>query len=100
MTRNAVISREKEGLIKGFNALIPHHESFGFVKGGKTPSKSLWLEDQNVQLLASTCIVTATWFFGDKSAPRDSIQRGPVTFVLLRDDEDSVKIGRTHFANY
>lgn len=93
-------SSEKVGLIRGYKALIPHHEGFGFIKGGKTPAKSLWLEDQNLLMLESTCVVTAIWFFGDKSAPRDSVQNGPVTFVLLRDDNDEVKIGHTHFANY
>ncbi len=93
-------SSEKEGIIKGFDALTPHHEGFGFVKGGKTPTNSLWLEEQNTFLLNSNCVVTAIWYFGDKSAPRDSIQNGPVTFVLVRDDNDQVKIGHTHFANY
>lgn len=93
-------SSEKEGLITGYDALIPHHESFGFAKGGKKPAKSLWLEDQNLLMLESTCVVTAIWYFGDKSVPRDSVQNGPVTFVLLRDDNDLVRIGHTQFANY
>lgn len=93
-------SSEKEGLITGYNALIPHHKGFGFEEGGKKTTKSLWLEDLNLQMLESTCVVTAIWYFGDKTIPKDSVQHGPVTFVLLRDNNKVVRIGHTQFANY
>ena len=94
------LSSEKEGLIKGFEALIPHHSGFGFVEGGKVPAKELWLEDQAIQQLKTSSIVTATWYFGERSSPKDSIQNGPVTFVLIKDEQKEVKIAHTHFANY
>ena len=93
-------SSEREGLIKGYNALIPHHRGFGFISGGKTPGNTLWLEELDVLISTQTAVVSAIWYFGDKTQPKDSIQRGPVTFVLLKDKDQQVKIGHTHFANY
>lgn len=33
--RVTYFSSEKQGVIKGYEALLKHHEGFGFVKGGK-----------------------------------------------------------------
>jgi ketosteroid isomerase-like protein len=92
-------SSEKEGLIKGYRQLLPHHEGFGFVKGGKKPPVALWLEDIEIRINGETAMVAATWYNGDKTAPRDSVQHGPVTFVLLRNDQGAVRISHAHFAN-
>ncbi len=92
-------SSEKEGLIKGYQQMLPHHEGFGFVKGGKEPPVGLWLESIETRINGETAIVAATWFNGDKAADRDSLQHGPVTFVLLRDEQGAVKISHAHFAN-
>ncbi len=93
-------SSEKKGLIKGFDQLKPHHEGFGFVAGGKTPANALWLEDVSITLHQNTAVVDAIWFFGDEQMPRDSVQQGPCTFVIVRDEEEEVKIAHVHFGNY
>lgn len=93
-------SSEKKGLIKGFDQLKPHHEGFGFIAGGKTPAKALWLDEQNITLHGNTAVVDAIWWFGDKQMPRDSVQQGPCTFVVIRDKEEEVKIAHVHFGNY
>jgi len=92
-------SSEKRGLIKGFDALKPHHEGFGFVAGGKLASRSLWLEDIHITLHQATAVVDAIWYFGDKQMPRDHVQQGPCTFVIIK-DEDRAKIAHVHFGNY
>ena len=97
---NTYFSSEKKGLIIGYDQLRPHHEGFGFVEGGKVTSNSLWLEDVKITPFEHSSIVAGIWFFGDKSMPKDSIQNGPVTFVITRDDFGDPKILHTHFANY
>jgi len=92
-------SSEKVGLIKGYSKLLPHHVGFGFVEGGKEPPVDLWLEEIETRINGETALVAATWYNGDKMAPGDSVQHGPVTFVLLRDEEGAVKIAHAHFAN-
>ncbi|MEQ8362928.1 MAG: hypothetical protein RH948_08675 [Cyclobacteriaceae bacterium] len=93
-------SSEKRGLIKGYSAMHPHHKGFGFVEGGKQPSKALWLEEVDITLQPDFAVVGAIWYFGDKSMPKDSVQNGPVSFVVLRNKAGMVKIAHTHFANY
>lgn len=93
-------SSEKRGLIKGFDKMKPHHESFGFVEGGKTHAKKLWLEDIDITMHNNFAAVGATWYFGDESIPKDSVQNGPVTFVIIKDSKGEPRIAHTHFANY
>lgn len=93
-------SSEKRGLVKGFDQMKPHHEGFGFVAGGKKPTKTLWLEDINTSLQPDFAVVDAIWYFGDKSMPKDSVQNGPVTFMMQRNGKGMLRISHTHFANY
>lgn len=93
-------SSEKKGLIKGYAQLKPHHEDFGFVSGGKIPANSLWLEEMTITLHHSTAVVDAIWYFGDKQLPRDSVQKGPCTFVIIKDEDALAKIAHVHFGNY
>ncbi len=93
-------SSEKRGLIKGFDKMRSHHEGFGFVSGGKQPAKSLWLEEIDITFQPDFAVVAGIWYFGDRSAPKDSIQNGPVSFIILQDKEGKAKIAHTHFANY
>jgi len=93
-------SSEKEGLIKGYEHFIAHHEGFGFVKGGKSAEKSLWLEDINITIHNETAVVEAIWYFGDANAAEKTVQNGPVSFVLVNNEIGKVKIAHTHFANY
>jgi len=91
-------SSEKVGIIKGFEALIPHHTEFGFEAGGKIPDQSLWLEDLDYVLHDDIAVVNALWFFGDLE--KDFNAYGPVTFVLIKTTDQGVRIAHTHFANY
>lgn len=93
-------SSEKRGLIKGFDEMRPHHEGFGFVSGGKQPAKELWLEDVDITVQPAFAMVGAVWYFGDRSMPKDSVQNGPVSFVVLKNKAGVAKIAHTHFANY
>ena len=93
-------SSEKEGLMQGYKHLKPHHVVFGFVEGGKKPSKSLWLEEIETRIYGETAMVGGVWYFGDKSAVKDSVPKGPVTFVLKKNDKNQLRIIHTHFANY
>jgi hypothetical protein len=45
-------------------------------------------------------MVAAIWYFGDKTISRDSVQKGPVSFVVIKDGNANAKIVHTHFANY
>jgi len=93
-------SSEKEGLMLGYDGIIQHHTGFGFVAGGNEPDNSLWLEDIEIQLYGASAVVGAIWFFGDKLADKDSVQQGPVTFVLIENEMGDARIIHTHFANY
>ena len=93
-------SSEKEGLIKGYDQFIAHHEGFGFVKGGNSAEKSLWLEAINTTVHKGTAVVEAVWYFGDETAAKATVQNGPVSFVLVRNKTGEVRIAHTHFANY
>ncbi|WP_347924397.1 hypothetical protein [Pontimicrobium sp. SW4] len=93
-------SSEKEGLMKGYKELKPHHIGFGFTEGGKKPEKALWLEDLETRIYNGSAMVGGIWYFGDRSLPKDSISKGPVTFVLIKDENGATKIAHTHFANY
>jgi hypothetical protein len=93
-------SSERRGLLRGYEALIPHHAGFGFVAGGAPPRQSLWLDEVNIVLHPGAAVVDAVWYFGDPAAPRATAQQGPVTFVLIRDAAGRPRIAHTHFANY
>jgi ketosteroid isomerase-like protein len=92
------LSSEREGLIVGIDALMPHHDGFGFIPGGVPPSAELWVEEVEGVSYGNTAVVTGVWYFGDR-ASRDGAQRGPMTVVYtLYGDE--YRIAHMHFANY
>jgi ketosteroid isomerase-like protein len=62
-SRLTYFSSEKEGLIKGIEAIRKHYEGFGFIKGGKTQEYKLWLEDINTEIYGDTAVITAIWYF-------------------------------------
>lgn len=93
-------SSEKEGLITGYEQLHPHHVGFGFVDGGKQPKITLWLEDIETRIQGGTAMVAAIWYNTDYGAAKETAQNGPVTFVLVKDDQGEIKISHAHFANY
>lgn len=91
-------SSEKPGRITGREALLSHHQGFGFVPGGKPSDSRLWLEDVAVDERGDTAFATATWLFDRDVAGMAGPQRGPVTFVLVADG-DGWRIVHAHFAN-
>lgn len=95
--RVSYFSSEKQGVIKGFDALRKHHEGFGFVTGGKVQSNRLSLEHIDADVVGPTVIVTALWRF--ERANTDKVQTGPVTLVYVRAG-DEYRIAHAHFANY
>jgi ketosteroid isomerase-like protein len=97
--RVTYFSSEKEGLIRGIEAVREHHRGFGFVEGGKPAEKELWIEELQSDVFGSTAVVTGIWFFGSRDDDRDEIQHGPVTFVYVREGE-AFKLAHLHFANY
>jgi len=96
--RVTYFSSEKQGVVKGYDALVKHHEGFGFVKGGKNPQPNkLWLEDMDVEDFGDSAIVCAIWFFQRPGA--DKPQKGPVTIVYERASEGWA-IAHANFGNY
>ena len=93
------LSSEREGLILGIDSVRVHHEGFGFVPGGAPLTSELWLEDVYGEPRGDAATVTAAWFFGDRAAPRDSVQHGPVTFVYVW-RADGWRIAHVQFGNY
>lgn len=93
------LSSEREGLIRGIDSVLAHHVGFGFVSGGSPPESELWLEGVHGEQRDDAATATAVWFFGDRTAPRDSVQRGPVTFVYALADGEW-RIAHVQFGNY
>ena len=90
-------SSERNGLIQGIDALVAHHEGFGFRSGGAANGSRLWLEDVEGRWDGTTAAVMATWLFaraGEDGPP----QKGPVTFVVVPRD-DGYRILHAHFGN-
>lgn len=96
--RVSYFSSEKEGLVRGIDAVREHHRGFGFVPGGREPEQELWVEDVQVDEFGDTAIVTAIWYFGEKDA-RSEAQRGPMTMVYVRVAGEH-RLAHLHFANY
>jgi ketosteroid isomerase-like protein len=98
-SRVTYFSSEKEGRIRGIDAIRDHHRGFGFVPGGRKAEKELWVEDMEADELGDALVVTAIWFFGDRSKPAAENQRGPMTMVFVRDGGE-YRIAHLHFGNY
>jgi len=93
-------SSEKEGLIRGFDAMLEHHKGFGFVPGGEKRSAKLWLEDIETDYVGDVAIVTAIWFFDTVRDGKKVIMRGPVSFVCAKDSTGRFKLQHVNFSNY
>ena len=96
--QTSYFSSEKPGRIQGYEALMAHHRDFGFVPGGKTSDNRLWLDSFNVWGEDQMALVTAFWYFDRDVAGPGPVQKGPVTFVFVRDG-DAWRIVHAHFAN-
>ena len=95
--RLTYFSSEKEGVVKGFEAVRRHHEEFGFVEGGKEQPNRLWLEDTEIDAFPRATIVKAVWCF--QRGGSEKVQRGPVTLVYVQSG-DEYRIAHAHFSNY
>lgn len=91
-------SSEKEGVIRGMEAVREHHVGFGFMPGGKEQENRLWLEEVGYDLFDTSVVITAIWYFArpEETGPP---QKGPVTFVLVFRD-DQLKISHCNFSAY
>jgi ketosteroid isomerase-like protein len=92
-------SSEKEGIIRGIDAVRKHHAGFGFVTGGYKQDSRLWLEDRQIDIFGNTAVVTAIWFFSRTVDGKETLQRGPTTFVYVRVGNE-YRIAHVHFGNY
>jgi hypothetical protein len=97
-SRVTYFSSEREGLIRGIEAVREHHRGFGFVEGGRAPEQELWVEQVEADDFGGTAVITAIWYFGDRGTPEQA-QRGPMTFVYVRVGEE-YRLAHLHFANY
>jgi SnoaL-like domain len=95
--RVTYFSSEKEGLIRGIEAVREHHRGFGFVPGGKKPPSELRIEDEIAGDLGDTAIVTAIWFFGDRQKTEN--QHRPMTAVYVRAG-DGFRLAHLNFSHY
>ena len=89
-------SSEKDGLIRGIEALRDHHAGFGFVAGGKEQPNTLRLEDVRVDWHGDSALVLARWLFERPGGQPP--QRGPVTFAFVP-TPGGYRIAHAHFAN-
>jgi hypothetical protein len=97
--RVTYFSSEKQGLLRGPEALRRHHAGFGFVPGGKVSANSLWLEQvAEDRLDRGATLITAIWCFRRASAP-DIVQRGPLSAVVVR-TRRGPRIAHMNFSTY
>ena len=89
-------SSEKEGVIKGIEAVREHHRGFGFVNGGKSSDNKLWVEDLYTTDFDSAVVVTGIWRFRRATGQE---QRGPLTFVYVKRGEE-YRLAHLNFGNY
>lgn len=95
--RVTYISSEKEGLIRGIDALREHHAGFGFVPGGKKQENKLWVDNLHAEDFGETAVVAGTWYFQRAKTP-ELIQRGPFSFVYVK-TASGFRIAHGHFSN-
>jgi len=96
--RLTYFSSEVEGLLRGFDRIVEHHRGFGFVPGGTSRDRALWVEDVVIQEFDGVALIAAIWYFGDPDAPADA-QRGPMTAVAVP-APDGYRFAHMHFATY
>ena len=94
--RVTYFSSEKEGVIKGYEAVREHHREFGFVEGGKASENKLWVEDLHTSDLGPAVVVTGIWFFRRATG---QVMRGPVTYLYVRQGEE-YRLAHLNFGNY
>jgi ketosteroid isomerase-like protein len=98
-SRVSYFSSEKEGLIQGIDAVREHHVGFGFVNGGKSQENILWVDDVQVSNFGEAGVVAGIWYFQRASNDSESVQKGPFTFVCVR-QEHEWRLAHLNFSEY
>ena len=98
-SRVSYFSSEKQGLIQGIKAVREHHSGFGFVDGGKTQENKLWVEDVHIQNFGSAAVIAGIWYFQRASEDAEAFQKGPFTFVCVRQDR-GWRLAHLNFSEY
>ncbi len=98
-SRISYFSSEREGLIKGFEAVREHHAGFGFVEGGKSQENKLWLEDVHIQVFGAAAVVTGIWYFQRGSQATGNPQKGPITLFCVWQEKEW-RIAHANFSEY
>jgi hypothetical protein len=98
-SRVSYYSSEKEGLIQGIQAVREHHVGFGFITGGKPQDNKLWVEDVRISQFASSAVVAGIWYFQRASDDKESVQKGPFTFVCVQQG-DKWRLAHLNFSEY
>jgi ketosteroid isomerase-like protein len=83
--RLTYFSSEKEGVIRGMEALLKHHRGFGFQSGGDSRTSRLWVDGLTADLFGPTAVMTGIWYFQTDPTDSTTPQKGPVTFVCVSD---------------
>jgi len=92
-------SSEREGVIRGMDALMDHHRGFGFVSGGEERASRLWVEDLAAASFGEAAVLTGIWFFQSDAESSETPQKGPVTFVCVR-QADGWRFVHMNFSEY
>jgi ketosteroid isomerase-like protein len=98
-SRVSYFSSEKEGLIQGIDAVREHHVGFGFVDEGKSQKNKLWVEDVQVSDFGEAAVVAGIWYFQRASNDSESAQKGPFTFVCVRQGREW-RLAHLNFSEY
>ncbi len=89
-------SSEREGMIRGIQAVREHHRGFGFTEGGSANLTRLWLDAVEIRDYRSSAVVTGIWYFQRTDGV---LQKGPVSMVYVKGD-GGYKIAHMNFSNY
>ncbi len=98
-SRVSYFSSEKEGLILGIDAVREHHAGFGFVDGGKIQKNKLWVEDVQIQNFGDVAVIAGIWYFQRGSEDPENVQKGPFSFVCVRQGEEW-RLAHLNFSEY
>jgi hypothetical protein len=98
-SRVSYFSSEKEGLIQGIDAVRNHHVGFGFVDGGKSQENKLWVKDVQVSDFVKAAVIAGIWYFQRASDNLESVQKGPFTFVCVRQGQEW-RLAHLNFSTY
>jgi ketosteroid isomerase-like protein len=97
--RVSYFSSEKEGLIQGIEAVREHHVGFGFVDGGKVQENKLWVEEVRINHFGEAAVVAGIWYFQRATDDVESAQKGPFTFVCVKQGK-GWRLAHLNFSEY